>query len=86
MTSGSFFTTISGGSDNLASGGTLADGGKAGGWVGGGHDNQATGTWSAVSGGRENTASSINASVSGGALRTAGGADDWAAGSLFEEN
>ncbi len=40
---------------------------------------------SSVSGGIDNTASGSSSSVSGGAGRIASGADDWKAGSLFED-
>ena len=51
-----------------------------------GQDNTISAPWASVSGGGGNTASEQGASVSGGANRTAPGADDWVAGSLFEDN
>jgi hypothetical protein len=54
--------------------------------VSGGNGNTASGIVSSVSGGAGNTASGDEASVSGGFRRSATGTDDWAAGSLYEDN
>ncbi len=52
----------------------------------GGQFNTAAGTWSTVTGGRFNTASGDNSVVGGGNARDAMSTDDWAAGSLYENN
>ncbi len=54
--------------------------------VSGGASNYAQGQGSSVSGGIENTANGETSSVSGGARREASAIDDWAAGSLLEDN
>lgn len=54
--------------------------------VSGGRSNIASAQYSSVSGGTRNIASGENSSVSGGNGRSAGSTDDWAAGSLFEDN
>ena len=51
----------------------------------GGYYNNARGWGASVSGGGWNIASGDQASVSGGSGRTAGGTNDWAAGSLWED-
>lgn len=51
----------------------------------GGHLNTASGAHASVSGGSENTAGGEDASVSGGNNRQATDLNDWAAGSLFED-
>lgn len=53
--------------------------------VSGGAGNTASGQNSSVSGGNLNTASGSASSVSGGKSRTSPGANDWTAGSLFED-
>jgi len=53
--------------------------------ISGGLYGSASGTWSTVSGGISNTASGDASAVSGGRERSATGADDWAAGSLSED-
>ena len=86
-------SSVSGGEANTASGGSSSVSGgfnnTASGWsssVSGGEGNTASRDSSSVSGGFNNTASGLSSSVSGGANRSATGADDWAAGSLFENN
>ncbi|MBV1911847.1 MAG: hypothetical protein KUG78_21315 [Kangiellaceae bacterium] len=54
--------------------------------ISGGASNFAQGHASSVSGGIENTASGETSSVSGGSRREAISIDDWAAGSLSEDN
>jgi len=75
-TAWSNYSQVSGGANNYANGGSVS----------GGNYNQATGFSSSVSGGRFNAATGDYSSVSGGNGRTASGMDDWAAGSLFEDN
>ena len=70
-------STVSGGNSNTASGTSSA--------VSGGFQNQASGTNSSVSGGSQGQAEGVSSSVSGGSKRTAGDRDDWAAGSLLED-
>ena len=77
-TASNYTSSVSGGSRNTASGYDSS--------VSGGRLNTASGWFSSVSGGRNNTASGYYASVSGGNTRSATGWDDWAAGSLFEDN
>jgi len=71
-------TTVAGGRYNNASG-TYAT-------VSGGEQNEASGFGSSVSGGNLNTASGTESSVSGGQNRSAVAGQDWAAGSLYENN
>ena len=73
-------SSVSGGLFNTASGGYSS--------VSGGAYNTASGYYigSSVSGGRNNVASGDFSSVSGGNNRSVSGKDDWAAGSLFEDN
>ena len=71
-------SSVSGGQDNDASGEISS--------VSGGENNDASGEISSVSGGFNNEASGLTSSVSGGSNRTAPDANDWAAGSLFEDN
>jgi len=92
-TAGGASASVSGGHDNTASGVTASVSGGSGNTasgadasVSGGGSNTASGAEASVSGGRNNTASGDQASVSGGNLHDASGADDWRAGSLFEEN
>ncbi len=54
--------------------------------VSGGQDNLASATRSAISGGISNKVSGANSVISGGRNRSVNGEDDWAAGSLFEED
>jgi len=70
--------SISGGIDNHASGMAAS--------ISGGTYNTATSAYASVSGGRSNSAGGFASSVSGGYGRTATAADDWAAGSLFEDD
>jgi hypothetical protein len=70
------FATVTGGSSNIASG--------SGSSISGGSNNTAEGDSSSVSGGFSNTASGANSSVSGGSSRSAPFDDNWAAGSLLE--
>lgn len=72
------YSSVSGGLSNTANGFACA--------VSGGSQNAAYEVASSVSGGNQNTANGIKSSVSGGAGRTVSGPDDWAAGSLFEDN
>lgn len=71
------YASVSGGSANTASGINSS--------VSGGFENIASGDSSSVSGGFANTAEGENSSVSGGTGRSASGMDDWAAGSLLED-
>ena len=87
------FASVSGGRNNVASGlGSSVSGGgrsEASGVnasVSGGGGNFATALFSSVSGGRNNAADALAASVSGGAGRTAAAEDNWAAGSLLEQD
>jgi hypothetical protein len=91
-TASGFLSSVSGGNQNTASqanasvsggGNNTASSGSAS--VSGGSNNTASGPASSVSGGSGNTASGFFSSVSGGNSRSAPGADDWAAGSLFED-
>ena len=70
--------SVSGGENNEASGLRAS--------VTGGLRNEAKGEAASVSEGTLNTASENQASVSGGNNRTAEMIDDWAAGSLYEDN
>lgn len=72
------FASVTGGAANTASGMNSS--------VSGGFENIASGDSSSVSGGFANTASGENSSVSGGTGRSASDIDDWAAGSLLEDN
>ncbi|MDG2149328.1 MAG: hypothetical protein P8N09_07375 [Planctomycetota bacterium] len=54
--------------------------------VSGGAGNTASGNFSSISGGDNNTAGGTWSSVSGGRSRSALNVDNWAAGSLFENN
>ena len=92
MASGDF-ASVSGGRENTASGSSASvSGGGANtasgpnASVSGGGGNTASRFAASVSGGEGNTASGSFASVSGGNTRTAPDTDDWAAGSLFEDN
>ena len=85
--------SVSGGASNRASGNvTSVSGGQGntasveGASVSGGNSNTASGLDASVNGGVLNAASGNRASVSGGNSRAASGTDDWAAGSLFENN
>lgn len=71
------YATVTGGRDNTASGRQAS--------VSGGRYNLASGNFASVGGGRQNHASGNRASVSGGAFRSATDIDDWAAGSLLED-
>lgn len=71
-------SSVSGGTINLAAGPQSS--------VSGGTSNTASGTQSSVSGGAGNTAAGQRASVSGGLNRSAPNTNDWAAGTLFEED
>ena len=71
-------SSVGGGLENLARGDFSL--------VGGGSNNVAKGESSSVSGGSRNVASGPRSSVSGGAGRIAPTDDDWAAGSLLEED
>ena len=73
-------SSVSGGGDNEASGPQSS--------VSGGFNNTASGFLSSVSGGRQCTVNvnGFYASVSGGLNRSVSGEDDWAAGSLFEDD
>ena len=71
-------TSISGGSLNVASAQVSS--------VSGGIQNTASGNFSAVTGGARNSATGSSSTVSGGADRSANGLNDWAAGSLLENN
>ena len=71
------FSSVSGGDSNSAKDNYSS--------VSGGGGNTANNYYSSVSGGRFNIASGSHSSVSGGFLRTASGLDDWAAGSLWED-
>ena len=73
-----YWSSVSGGFLNTASGRYSS--------VSGGFLNTASGGISSVSAGFYNTASGSWSSVSGGANRSVSGDDDWAAGSLFEDN
>jgi hypothetical protein len=70
-------SSILGGSQNIASGGTST--------ISGGVFNEATGGYSSIGGGNSNVASADGSSVSGGLGRTASGLNDWRAGTLFED-
>ncbi len=70
--------SVSGGGLNTASGESSS--------VSGGFSNEANNDGASVSGGSNNTASGQTASVSGGSGRTATNTDDWAAGTLSEDN
>ena len=72
------FSSVSGGGFNIASGAWSS--------VSGGFRNTAYGGESSVSGGRYNTASGRASTVSGGRSRSATRSDQWAAGSLVENN
>lgn len=52
----------------------------------GGYNNEITSNGGVICGGQYNVVSGSTACVSGGNTRTASGADDWVAGSLFEDN
>ncbi len=71
-------SSVSGGSFNVSSGFSTS--------VSGGRSNSASANWASVSGGKSNTASGIESVVSGGKNRTALNANDWVAGTLFEDN
>jgi len=71
-------SSVSAGISNLASGDHSS--------VSGGRNNAAGGFYSSVSGGQGNLASGDVSSVSGGNSRHALSTDDWAAGTLFEDN
>lgn len=73
-----YTSTVSGGYNNTASGWWAA--------VAGGGGNVASGAGATVTGGGLNVAGGSNSSVSGGRNRSAGANDDWAAGSLFEND
>ncbi|HEY5647895.1 MAG TPA: hypothetical protein VIU33_00230 [Nitrospiria bacterium] len=71
------YASINGGQTNIASGTSSS--------VSGGQFNTASGGISSVTGGIVNTASGDISTVSGGQGRSAVGADDWVAGTLFED-
>ena len=71
-------SSVSGGSGNNASGNQSS--------ISGGTVNTASGTNSSVTGGGLNIAAGTQSSVSGGAIRSAPTFQDWAAGSLLENN
>jgi hypothetical protein len=73
-----FYSSASGGDYNTASGSYSS--------VSGGASNTASSSSSSVSGGFSNEADGSWSSVSGGFDHDAPGIDDWAAGSLFEDN
>ncbi len=73
-----WIASVSGGRENRASGIYAS--------ISGGSEGNASGFYASISGGNENTASGTGASVSGGASGSAPGSDDWAAGSLWEDN
>jgi len=70
-------SSVSGGQDNIASSEESS--------VSGGSNNTASATGASVSGGFINSASGGASSVSGGANHSVTGVNDWAAGSLFED-
>ena len=82
-----------GGAGNTASGaqlGVVVGGGgntvsASRGVVVGGRDNVATASWATAVGGYANTASGLRSTVSGGASRSALGDDDWAAGTIWQD-
>jgi hypothetical protein len=74
---GGHYNWVGGGSANFASGNSAA--------IAGGLYNEATSNHATVCGGAYNHASEESATVSGGAYRTASGLNDWAAGSLWED-
>ncbi len=88
-----------GGGASSVTGGYRCGAGGSESWVGGGYGNTATGSeasvsggitnyagsYASVSGGTGNRAEGPGASVSGGRNRSAPGSDDWAAGSLWED-
>jgi hypothetical protein len=84
-------SSVSGGIDNSAtgdgasvSGGTNNTAGGGGSSVSGGSTNRAQGSFSSVTGGSTNLASGVGSSVSGGNQRSAPNENNWAAGSLLE--
>jgi len=87
------FSSVSSGGNNTAFGSSSSVSGGTGNRafgefssVSGGNGNGAAGTNASVSGGSSNGASGENSSVSGGNSRVVGSIDDWAAGTLFENN
>jgi len=91
-TASGIYASVSGGGENVASndrsvvsGGTFNNATGGGATVSGGGFNTASAIYSSVSGGYTNQASGAAATVSGGAGRTATSADNWAAGTLYEQ-